>query len=95
MAETPGQSSNQNPSSAQDHVPAIHGQADGSYEERLAGTEMIDRANSGRPVLSGPAELGLKGDDEPQQDAGQAKSGQLIESARGEKSLSTAGDANL
>lgn len=64
-------------------------QAGDSDEERLAGMVMIDRANSGRPVLSGPADLGLKEDDQRPKDAGQEESSQLQEPENGQVSSLT------
>lgn len=42
----------------QEHVQAIDD--DDSDEDRLPGKDMIDRANSGKAVISGPEDLGMK-----------------------------------
>lgn len=42
--------------------------ADESATERQAAMEMVDRANAGQPVLSGPDPLGLEKSDPQQQD---------------------------
>lgn len=57
--------------------------ADESAAERQAGMDMVDRANAGQPVLSGPDPLGLAKSDPRHQDGttdkgpGQNTSGQL------------------
>lgn len=56
---------------------------DGEYEsggDKLSGIDMIDRASSGRPVLSGTADLGL------QEQHQEGKNGR-IESGKGSQTM--------
>lgn len=53
-----------------DRNPPVPEQATDDWDEgKLPGKDMIDRANSGKPVLSGPEDLGMKRDDGQQQKA--------------------------
>lgn len=91
----PGQLSQQGLGSTQHHHTIVQEQADGSDEGRLAGTEMVDRATSGRPVLSGPAELGLHSAPEQQLVAAPAKPNQLDGPVGGKLSWSGALETDL
>lgn len=52
--------------------------------------DMIDRANSGKPVLSGPADLGLE-ETNAQQQTGQGESSQSLKSGQEKKSQTKPG----
>lgn len=62
-------------------------------EERFTGMDMIDRANSGKPVLSGPADLGLEETDARQQ-TGERESSQSMKSGQ-EKQPQTKPDGTI
>lgn len=63
--------------SIQDQVAVIEELADDSDDGRVAGSDMIDRAHSGKPVLSGPSDLGLKDSDSRQRKANHEEPSQL------------------
>lgn len=54
---------------------------DESAAERQAAMDMVDRANAGQPVLSGPDPLGLEKSEPPRQDGRTDEKGTARESS--------------
>lgn len=64
-------------------------ESDDSDEDRTAGMEMVDNADKGKPVLSGPAALGLRRDSRQTKSPEPQDSTQLQRSGRDKSSLPT------